>query len=576
MRFMICRQKGFSDLFDGRPSTVPLLPTYPTMQRRDFLLDSTKYALALGLFPLIGCQQDGNNYPDGTATDGPVELPESKIADLEEMTIAQLQAGFEAGTFSTQDIIQAYLDRIEAIDRSGPTLHSILEVNPDAMEIAKQLDEERASGNVRGPMHGVPVVLKDNLDTQDKMMTTAGSRALLGSHALQDSTVAAKLREAGAVILAKANLSEWANFRSRDSSSGWSGRGGQTHNPYRIDRNPCGSSSGSGVSVSANLCMVAIGTETNGSIVCPSSANGVVGIKPTVGLVSRAGIIPISVTQDTAGPMARTVRDAAICLSVLTGVDSRDSKTAASEAHIQADYTQFLNPAGLSGKRLGLYQPAMGFHREVDILMEQAMEACKAAGATVVEIDRISKHNIGREGFQVLLYEFKDGLNAYFATLAPDAPIKSLAELIEFNKQDSIELKYFDQSLLELAQEKGDLETKEYRKALEKMLRETRDKGIDRVMAKENLDAFIAPTGSAAWKTDLVNGDHFLGASSSPAARAGYPNITVPMGFIDELPVGMSIFGKAWSEPTLIEIAYSFEQATQHRKAPKFLPPTKS
>lgn len=402
------------------------------------------------------------------------------------------------------------------------------------------------------------------------MITTAGSRALLGSKSLQDSWVAAKLREAGAIILGKANLSEWANFRSNVSSSGWSGRGGQTRNPYVIDRNPCGSSAGSGAAVSANFCMLAIGTETNGSIVCPSHANGVVGIKPTVGLVSRAGIIPISETQDTAGPMARTVKDAAICLGALTGIDEKDDKTADSEGKSFTDYTAFLNKDGLKGKKLGLYTRSMGFHHQVDARIEEAVALMEKQGAEIIRLDQIGSGNGGRSSFQIMLYEFKDGLNKYFASLGPDAPVKNLEELIAFNKQDSIE-SLFDQDLLERAQGMEGLDSPEYKKLLAEMLENTREKGIDEAMEAHNLSAIIAPTGSAAWKTDPINGDLFLGGSSSPAARAGYPNITVPMGWVEDLPVGLSFFGAAWTEPLLLEIAYAFEQASLHRKAPTFI-----
>ena len=531
------------------------------MNRRSFVLDSSKVILGLSLYELMACQSPASPSPMASFSDFP----------FEEMSIGEMQEGFRSGKFSIIEVVQAYLDRIEAIDRNGPKLNSIIVVNPDALSIAGELEDEWQAGKPRGPMHGIPVILKDNIDTKDQMATTAGSRALAGSKPLQDSWVAGKLREAGAVILAKANLSEWANFRGEMSSSGWSGLGGQTKNPYQLDRNPCGSSSGSGASVSANLCMLAIGTETNGSIVCPANNNGVVGIKPTVGLISRSGIIPISFTQDTAGPMARTLRDAAICLGVLTGVDTKDSKTSASEGMLHTDYTQFLKQDGLQGKKLALYRRSMGFHHKVDLLVEKAVELMRSKGAEVMEIERISTSSIGRESFDVLLYEFKDGLNKYFASLGPNAPLKSLEDLIEFNKQDSIELKFFDQSVLEQAQAKGDLNSQEYTKALQKMLKATREEGIDRVMREHNLDAIIAPTGSPAWKTDLVNGDHFMGGSSSPAARSGYPNISVPMGFVEGLPVGLSFFGSAWSEPLLLEIAYSYEQASSHRQAPRFL-----
>jgi amidase len=491
---------------------------------------------------------------------------------FEEYTINQLQQGYDNGDFTVTDVVQAYLDRIEAIDDTGPMLNAVIQTNPDALAIAEQLDAELKDGKKRGPMHGVPVLLKDNIDTHDQMETTAGSRALAGSHPLQDSYISMKLREAGAVILGKANLSEWANFRGNLSSSGWSGVGGQTKNPYVLDRNPCGSSSGSGVAVSANLTMIAIGTETNGSIVCPSTANGIVGIKPTVGLLSRSGIVPISFTQDTPGPMGRTVSDAATALGAMTGIDPADSKTATSEGKALTDYTPFLKADALKGKRLGWYTSARGTHFKVDTLMQHAVNYLKSQGAEVIEIDNIYSREVGPLSFQVMLYEFKDGLNKYFASLGENAPVKSVEELIEFNKNDSIELRFYDQELVIEAQKKGDLTSKEYLDALEKMNRLVRDEGIDRVMNEHNLDAFIAPTGSPAWKTDLVNGDSYTVSSSSPAAVAGYPNITVPMGYVDGLPVGISFFGRAWSEPLLIEIAYSYEQGTKYRKAPQFLP----
>lgn len=489
--------------------------------------------------------------------------------DLEEITIAQLQEGYQNGAFTITEVTQAYLNRIDAIDKAGPMLNSMIKLNPEAMDVAMSLDEELQEGNSRGPLHGIPVVLKDNIDTYD-MPTTAGAAPMDGSIPPDDAFITAKLREAGAVILGKANLSEWANFHSSFSSSGWSALGGQTRNPYDTTRNPCGSSSGSGVAVSANLTVFAIGTETNGSITCPSSANGIVGIKPTVGLLSRSGIIPISFTQDTPGPMARTVEDAAIALGTMVGMDEEDSKTAASEGHYHTDYTQFLNADGLEGKRIGFWTGPLGDHHRVDTLMKETVRMLESQGATIVELDQISEESAGGESFQVLLYEFKDGLNKYFASLGKDAPVKSLDELVEKTLADSVSMRYFDHNLLIRANKKGDLTSEEYRTALEDMLRITRQEGIDRVMDKYDLDAIVAPTGGPAWKTDLTNGDNFHVSSSSPAARAGYPNITVPMGYIDGLPVGISFFGRAWSEPVLIEVAYAFEQASQVRKAPTF------
>jgi amidase len=511
------------------------------------------------------------NISCSSSEEAPVETPQRTQLEVEEITIAEIQEAYANGTFGVEDLIKAYLDRIEAIDRRGPSLHSIITINPEVIAIAKELDEELAAGSSRGPLHGIPVILKDNIDTHDKMPTTAGSRALAQSYPLQDSYLAEKLREAGAVILGKANLSEWANFRGQLSSSGWSGVGGQTKNPYVITRNPCGSSSGSGVSVSANLTVLAVGTETNGSIVCPSHANGIVGIKPTVGLISRSGVIPISFTQDTPGPMARTVRDAAIALGAMTGIDPKDSKTRESENKTYEDYTQFLNADGLAGKRIGVYTRALGAHFKVDSLFAQAVDFMKAQGAEIVELDQVVDGAAGGHSFQIMLYEYKDGLNKYFASLGSSAPIRNVKELIAFNQSDSIELKHFNQQYLIMAQEKGSLKEKAYQEALQEMLRLSREEGIDKVMAENELHAIIAPTGSPAWQTDWTNGDHFQLGSSSPAARAGYPNITVPMGFVGELPVGISFFGQAWTEPLLLEIAYAFEQGTKYRKAPRFL-----
>lgn len=491
-----------------------------------------------------------------------------------EWDVGQFQDHYREGTLTVKEVVQAYLQRIEAIDKKGPALQAILEINPEAIEIAEQLDDLLRRGEMKGPLHGIPVVLKDNIDTHDQMHTTAGSRALAGSKPLQDSFVTKKLREAGAVILGKANLSEWANFRGELSSSGWSGLGGQTRNPYILDRNPCGSSAGSGVAVSANLTVLAIGTETNGSIVCPSHANGIVGVKPTVGLISRSGIIPISFTQDTPGPMARTVRDAAICLGVLAGKDDADEKTWEGEENIYQDYTIFLDEGGLKGKKIGWYTGPSGKNFKVDRIMEEAVEWIKSQGAEVIVIDEISPQNTGSRSFQVMLFEYKDGLNKYFESLGPNAPIKNLQDLIAFNRRDEMSLKYFNQKYLELAEIKEGLESSAYLDALAGLLIGSREDGIDRVMDREGLDALIAPTGSPAWKTDLINGDSFQIGSSSPAAHAGYPNITVPMGMIDGLPVGISFFGRAWSEPVLLQMAYAFEQGTLHRKIPGMQPPS--
>lgn len=498
-----------------------------------------------------------------------------KAADnnwIEELTIGQLQQGYKDGKYTVTDIIKVYLDRINELDKNGPTLNSIIEINPDALEIAGKMDREAASGKTKGPLYGVPVILKDNIDTHDKMPTTAGATALRNSFPRSDSYVARKLREAGAIIIAKSNLSEWANFRTTVSSSGWSGVGGQTRNPYVLDRNPSGSSSGSGVAVSANLCMVAIGTETDGSIVYPSNNNGIVGIKPTVGLISRSGIVPISFTQDTPGPMGRTVVDVALALGALTGIDSSDSKTFASNGKYFTDYTKFLKKDGLQGKRIGLIKKSMGYSDKVDTLMNKAVAYLKAKGSEVIDIEFPKAESYEAAEFVVLLYEFKNGLNEYLAGLGSNSPVRNLKELMEFNKSDSVELKYFNQNIFEQAEKKGDLNSTEYKKALATMLKATREDGIDKVMNLYKLDAIMAPTGSPACKTDLILGDHSVGGSSSSlAAISGYPAITVPMGFINNLPVGITFFSKAWNEPVLLEIAYSYEQGTKHRKPPKYI-----
>ena len=529
--------------------------------KRKLVIHMLLIGVALCSFAACGC---------GCNAESPVIEP-PRAVNVEEITVTQLQQGYKEGRFSITDIVQGYLQRIEAIDRNGPKLNAVIRVNPDALQIASELDREMRAGKVRGPLHGIPVILKDNIDSLDPMPTTAGALVLRESFVTNDSWVAKKLRAAGAVILAKANMSEWANFRANISSSGWSGVGGQTRNPYVLDRNPCGSSSGSGVAVSANLCALAIGTETNGSIVCPANNNGIVGLKPTVGLVSRSGIIPISSSQDTAGPMGRTVEDVAVCLGLLTGVDESDSKTAASQGKYPADYTPFLKADGLSGKRIGLLKDSGAYHFKVAALLAQAADYLKSRGATVVEIEGPKEGAMEGDSFEVMLYEFKDGLEKYFAGLGGAAPVKTLDELIAFNKADPVELRYFDQALLEMARAKGGLDDAKYREALARMLKAARQDGIDRLMDENRLDAIMAPTGSPAWKTDLVDGDHFMGGSSSLAAIAGYPAITVPMGFVDELPVGVSFFGRAWSEPLLLEIAYAYEQGTKQRRPPKFL-----
>jgi amidase len=494
--------------------------------------------------------------------------------ELDEITISELQEGMSSGKFTAHSITEKYLSRIESIDKHGPAINSVIEVNPDAISIAKALDKERKQKHIRGPLHGIPVLIKDNIDTADRMMTTAGSLALVGSKPPKDSTVAQKLREAGAVILGKTNLSEWANIRSNQSTSGWSGRGGLTKNPYVLDRNPCGSSSGSGAGVSANLCAISIGTETDGSIVCPASANGVVGLKPTVGLVSRTGIIPISHSQDTAGPICRTVRDAAILLGALTGVDEEDKATAESRGKSYADYTQFLVADGLRGARIGVVRGTFGFSGAVDAVMATALEQLKSQGAVLVDPAEIeTRGKFDDSESMVFMYELKADLNAYLARLGPRAPVHTLQEIIEFNeKHREQEMPYFGQELFLKSQLKGPLTSQEYLDALKKNHQLARTEGIDAVMDKHKLDALVGPTGGPAWITDLVAGDHFGGGSSSAAAVAGYPNINVPAGYVFGLPVGISFFGRAWSEPVLIRLAYAYEQASKVRKAPQFIP----
>ena len=494
---------------------------------------------------------------------------------MKEYTISELQSLMENGTLTSRKIVESYLERIEEIDSNGPSLNSIIEVNPDALVIAEDLDHEREKSGPRGPMHGIPVVLKDNLDTADKMMTTAGSLALLGSIPERDAFVVGQLRKAGAVILAKTNLSEWANFRSTHSSSGWSSRGGQTRNPYALDRNPCGSSSGSAVAVAANLCSVAVGTETDGSVVCPSHQNGIVGIKPTVGLVSRSGIVPISSTQDTAGPMARTVTDAAILLGAMTGIDPRDPITDESNGKAYTDYTKFLDEKGLKGSRIGVIRTLFGFDGRVDEIIEHSIEEMKKRGAEIIDPVEIpsAKDHWDHENI-VLQYEFKETLNSYLSGLGPNAPVKSLQEVIDFNETNKEKvMPIFGQEIMIESQEKGGLDTKEYLDALETCRKLSRTDGLDKALSENKLDALIAPTGGPAWLTDHVAGDHYTGGgSSSLAAMSGYASITVPAGFICGLPIGISFIGGPYSEPTLIRLAYSFEQAAQIRIPPEFKP----
>jgi len=491
-----------------------------------------------------------------------------------EVTIAELQEAMRSGRHTARSITQAFLDRIGAVDKKGPALNSVIELNPDALTIADALDRERKAQGVRGPLHGIPLLIKDNIDTADRMATTAGSLALVGSKPPADSFLVQRLRAAGAIILGKTNLSEWANIRASRSTSGWSGRGGLTKNPYALDRNCSGSSSGTACAVAASLCAVGVGTETDGSVVSPASICGLVGLKPTVGLISRTGVIPISHTQDTAGPMARTVRDAAILLGALVGIDADDSATAESKGKSSSDYTTFLDGAGMQGARVGIVRRYFGFHDAVDAVMNQALEVLKKNGAVIVDpADNEALGQLGDAEGIVFQYELKADLNAYLARLGSGAPVHSLTEIIEFNQRHAAsELAYFGQDMLIKANARGPLTDKEYLDARDKILRLSRKEGIDAIMDTFKLDALIAPTESPAWVTDLVTGDHFIGGSSTAAAVAGYPHITVPAGFVFGLPVGISFFGRAWSESVLLRIAYAFEQATKHRTPPRFLP----
>jgi amidase len=484
----------------------------------------------------------------------------AQTQDLEETTIGDLANHMQSGRLTARSIAEQYLARIESIDRSGPTLRSVIEANPDALSIADALDRERKEKGPRGPMHGIPVLIKDNIDTADRMHTTAGSLALADAPQPRDAAVVERLRASGAVILGKTNLSEWANFRSTHSSSGWSGRGGQTRNPYALDRNPCGSSSGSGAAVAANLCAVAVGTETDGSVVCPSSINGLAGIKPTLGLVAGRGIVPIAHSQDTAGPMARTVRDAAILLGAM-----------AEGSHAQPDYTKFLDSQGLRGARLGVARKFFGITADVDRLMQNCLDEMKRQGAEIIDPADLPSHGkYGDAELEVLQYEFKTDLNAYLEARRTSL---TMEKLIDFNeKHRAEEMPHFEQEIMLQSQKKGPLSDPAYRKALAKCQRLSRAEGIDAVLKKYNVQAIVAPTAGPAWVTDWLNGDHDTGGCSTPAAVAGYAHITVPAGFVHGLPVGLSFFAGAWSEPTLLKLAYAFEQATKARKPPHYLP----
>jgi amidase len=538
------------------------------MKRRKFLRNS----LSGGALAVV------NSLLPAAAANAEPARAEVGSFELDEVTISELQEGMTRGRFTARSLARKYLERIDEIDARGPALRSVIETNPEAIEIAEQLDRERKDGRSRGPLHGVPVLVKDNIDTADRMKTTAGSLALVGSKPARDAFVVERLRAAGAVIIGKTNLSEWANFRSTHSSSGWSGRGGQTRNPYALDRNPCGSSSGSGAATAANLCAASVGTETDGSIVCPSSANSLVGFKPTLGLVSRSGIIPISHSQDTAGPMARTVRDAALMLNALAGYDPRDPASKPGPIYgdhspVTPDFARGLDAAALRGARVGVARKSFGFSDKVDKLMADALDVLKGLGATLVDPADIPTHGqFDASEFEVLLYEFKADLNAYLAA-TPGAHPRTLKELIKFNEENKDrEMPYFGQELFIRSEAKGPLTSRAYLAALRKNRRLSRSLGIDAVMIKHRLDAMVAPTGGPPWPTDLLNGDHFSGGFSSPAAVAGYPHVTVPAGYTFGLPVGLSFFGRARADARLLNFAYAYEQATKHRRAPKFLP----
>ncbi len=539
------------------------------MDRRDFVASSLATAAAATVGAMTTLVPINTAHAAELDRDG--ALPD--VFPYAELSVAELQSRMAKGTLTSRTLTAAYLARIAAVDRSGPTLNSVIETNPDALTIAAERDAERRAGKVRGPLHGIPVLIKDNIDSADRMQTTAGSLALVGKPAPRDAFIVQRLRDAGAVLLGKTNLSEWANFRSTRSTSGWSGRGGQTRHPFVLDRNPCGSSSGTGTAISANLAAVGIGTETDGSIICPSSICGLVGIKPTVGLWSRSGIIPISSSQDTAGPMARTVSDAAALLGALTGVDSRDRATADSAGKSATDYTTFLNAKSLQGARIGVARNMAGFHPATDAAFERAIESLRHAGAVIVDpanVPTVGKYDAAE--LDVLLYEFKAGVNAYLAERGNTVSVRTMDDVIAFNRANAgAEMPYFGQEQMERAQAMGSLDDAKYRDAVATCRRLSRDEGIDAIMAQHSLDAIVAPSNGPSWTTDVINGDRYSGGNASVAAVAGYPSITVPMGFVDALPLGVSFIGRAWSEGRLIGLAYAFEQATKARRAPRFL-----
>ena len=535
------------------------------MKRRTFLTATTLSTIGLTTLLVTACNT--NSKKDNEEE---ISIDEDKENfELDEETISSLREKLDSGKYSSEQLVQLYLNRIAAIDKKGPNLNAIIELNPEALSIAKDMDKKMKEGKLIGPLHGIPVVIKDNIDTGDNMQTTAGSLAMEGNRASKDAFVVKKLREAGAIIIGKTNLSEWANFRSTQSSSGWSGRGGQTKNPYILDHNPCGSSAGSGVAVAANLCTIAVGTETDGSVVCPASVNGVVGIKPTVGLISRTGIIPISKTQDTAGPIARTVKDAAILLGVLSGIDSSDSITSESKGKGFTDYTQFLDLNSLKGKRIGIEKKPQGNNQFINVLLKNAIDVLKQNGATIIEIEYIDKiEELGAAEFEVLQYEFKDGLNQYLAT--SNAKVKSLKDIIDFNiVNEDKSMPYFKQETLESSNLKEGLIDKRYIDSLEKCHNGSK-KILDTVLLDNKLDAICGITMGPACSIDTIYGDRWGYSLTMPAAVSGYPHITVPGGKVYDLPVGFSFFGASYSEPKLIGMAYAYEQASKNRKKPEF------
>ena len=534
------------------------------MKRRTFLTTTTLASVGLTTLLFEGCNNSKKDIEDKK-----VAIDAAEAFVLDEETISSLGKKLDSGKYSSEQLVELYLKRIENIDKNGPKLNAIIEINPDAVSIAKQMDNERKARKNRGSLHGIPIVIKDNIDTGDKMQTTAGSLAMAENIASSDAFIVKKLREAGAIIIGKTNLSEWANFRSTQSSSGWSSRGGQTKNPYFLDHNPCGSSAGSGVAVSANLCVVAVGTETDGSIVCPASVSGLVGIKPTVGLISRSGIIPISKTQDTAGPMARTVEDAAILLGVLSGIDNKDLITKESKGKNFIDYTQFLDLNALKGKRIGIEKKPQGNNHFINTLLDNAVNLLKQKGATIIEIDYMDQINaLGEAEFEVMQYEFKDGLNHYLSTA--NAKVKSLKEVIDFNlANEDIAMPFFKQEILETSNLKSGLNDKKYIDALNKSHNGSK-KILDSVFLENKLDAICGITMGPACSIDMIYGDRWGYSLTTPAAVSGYPHITVPGGKVYDLPVGLSFFGNSYSEPKLIAMAYAYEQASKNRVKPEF------